>query len=420
MDRIGLIVSLRAAFVLAGTGITSFALAHANDGPPNAGYFDTPSPVYVAPQQPKDATALSPSDLSALTGGNSLPPPLPNPVATRTAAQESENSQANKGDEKSKPKGEDSEQPGSSGEKNQEDQPSDDYTSKEEFDAASKDTVARKQEYGEQRTDNTRQFLRTVTPLLQPGQWQFDYGVSYSINEVDVPNLFGPFLTEENYQFRNLNSLIGFRYGITDRLQWFGNTTVGWQSTEVTNGFNVLRDDTGGIGDIVTGFNYLLRRESECSPAIITSFDMTAPTGNPRNPLTLSDSGTGIGAWSFSSDVLMIKSIDPLVTFWGLGYRTFLEDNYNGNDVRIGDSIQYTFGMGFGVNERVTLSSALIGAYVLDTKVNSARISGSAGDIISLRLAATILKDCKIIEPFVTFGLTERATDTSLGIVWTR
>jgi hypothetical protein len=147
---------------------------------------------------------------------------------------------------------------------------------------------------------------------------------------------------------------------------------------------------------------------------------MTAPTGNPRNPLTLSDSGTGLGAWSFSSDILMIKSIDPLVTFWGLGYRTFLEDNYVGNDIRIGDSIQYTFGMGFGVNEKVTLSSVLIGAYVLDTKVNSTRISGSAGDIISLRFAATILKECKIVEPFITFGLTERATDTSLGIVWTR
>jgi hypothetical protein len=417
MDRKGWNVLLQTAIVLAGFGSARVSIADANDEPPRTGSFGAPSPVYVAQLHTRGAGPLSPSELTALNGGSSsLPPALnqatapeienPRTIDTSENLPES-NAQGTKNAE-------------SEGDKAPNEQLSDDYTTKEEFDAAGKDTVARKQEYGEQRTDNTQQFLRTVTPLLQPGKWQFDYGVAYSINEVEVPNLFGPFLTEENYQIRSLNSIIGFRYGISDRLQWFGNTTVGWQSTEVTNGFNRLRDDTGGLGDIVTGFNYLLRRESECSPAIITSFDMTAPTGNPRNPLTLSDSGTGLGAWSFSSDLLMIKSIDPLVTFWGLGYRTFLEDNYVGNDVRIGDSIQYTFGMGFGVNEKVTLSSVLIGAYVLDTKVNSTRISGSAGDIISLRFAATILKECKIVEPFITFGLTERATDTSLGIVWTR
>lgn len=420
MDRIGWNASIKAAFFIAGFGDTSLGIVHAIDGPTAASHLEAPGPVHVTPPQSKGGAALSPSDLSALSGGVNSLPPVPNQPESQptTALANGQETVGNKKQTESTTGGkQDSE---SAGEQPNEGQASDDYKSKEEFDAAEKDTVARKQEYGEQRTDNTRQFLRTVTPLLQPGQWQFDYGIAYSINEVEVPTLFGPFLTEEAYQIRNLNSIIGFRYGISDRLQWFGNTTVGWQSTEVTNGFNISRDDTGGLGDIVTGFNYLFRRESECAPAIITSFDMTAPTGNPRNPLTLSESGTGIGAWSFSSDILMIKSIDPLVTFWGLGYRTFLEDTYEGNNVRIGDSIQYTFGMGFGVNERVTLSSALIGAYVLDTKVNSTRLSGSAGDIISLRIAATILNDCKIIEPFVTFGLTERATDTALGIVWTR
>jgi hypothetical protein len=297
-----------------------------------------------------------------------------------------------------------------------------DYTSEEDYKAAEKDAVARKQEYGQQRTDTTRQFLRAQTPLLKPRQWQFDYGLSYSINEFDIPTLAGPgpSLTEEQFQIRSLNSILGFRYGVTDRLQWFGNTTVGWQSTEITNGFTIARDDTGGIGDIVTGLNYLCVRETECTPAIITSLDMVAPTGNPRDPRTAATSGTGSGAWSFSSDVLMVKSFDPLVAFWGFGYRTFLEDDYLGANVKLGDSIQYTFGTGFGINERVTVSGALQGNYFLDTKVNSSRVVGSAGDSISIRLAATISKCSRIVEPFVSFGLTDRAPDATVGIVWTR
>ena len=296
-----------------------------------------------------------------------------------------------------------------------------DYTSREEYDSAKQDEVARKQEYGQQRTDSTRAFLRTQTPLLKQGQWQFDLGVTYSINEVRFPALLpGPILTEDRYQLRDLDSLLGFRYGVNERLQWFGSTRVGWQSTEVTNGLNLLRNDAGGIGDLVTGFNYLLRKETECVPSIITSFTTTAPTGNPRSPRNLADAGLGLGAWTLTSDVLFVKSLDPVVLFWGAGYRYVLEDNFQGDNVKIGDAIQYNFGAGFGVNENVTLSSALLGSYLLDTKIDSQRLLGTAGDAISIRVAATISRNRKIIEPFITFGITQRAPDASLGIIWTR
>ena len=284
--------------------------------------------------------------------------------------------------------------------------------------------MARNQEYGQQRTDNTRAFLRAQTPLLKRGQWQFDYGLAYSILETDYPVLvtIGPdqFLTKEQVQFRSLDALLGFRYGMTERLQWFGSTTVGWQGSEVANGFDRIHNDTGGIGDLLTGWNYLLRAETERAPSIITSFSMSAPTGNPQDPRTLFLPGTGLGAWSFATDFLMVKSLDPLITFWGAGYRWFLDGSYSGEQVRVGDMFEYTFGTGFGINERVTVSGALLGAYQLDTRVNSVRIPGTAGDAISIRLAATIIKDCKIVEPFVNFGLTERVPDAFLGVIWTR
>lgn len=297
-----------------------------------------------------------------------------------------------------------------------------DYTTQAEYDdAEEEDKVAREQEYGEQRTDTTRAFLRTLTPLLRQGQWQWDFGLNYTTNEVATPVLSGgSILVDRQFQIRNLDSLIGFRAGLSDRLQWFGSTTVGWQTVESADGGNSLfRNDTGGLGDLRSGMNFVLFAETACSPAVITSFDVTAPTGNPRNPLLISDAGTGIGAWSFSTDVLMVKAYDPLVVFWGAGYRFFTEDTHNGVNVELGDAITYTFGTGFGVNERITLSSTVTGSYVFESRLNSNLVAGSNADIISLRLAATVAKNCRIVEPFVQFGLTDRAPDASLGVVWT-
>jgi len=295
-----------------------------------------------------------------------------------------------------------------------------DYTTDEEYKASGEDKVARKQEYGERTTDNTRAFLRTQTPLLAPRQWQFDTGVSYTILEADLPTISGTTLTEANVAFRSLETPFGFRYGITERLQWFGSSAIGWQSTEFADGFTHSTTDKAGIGDVLTGFNYLLRQETSCLPSIITSVDISAPTGNARDPRLLFDSGTGSGAWTASSRFLMVKSLDPVVAFWGAGYRCVLEDTYLGDRIDIGDQIQYTFGIGFGVSEKVTLSSALIGSYITDLKVNSTTLPGTGGDIISVRLASTISQCKRIIEPFATIGVTERAPNATVGIVWTR
>jgi len=295
-----------------------------------------------------------------------------------------------------------------------------DYTTDEEYKALGADKVARKQEYGERTTDNTRAFLRTQTPLLLPKQWQFDTGVSYTILEADLPTISGTTLTEANVAFRSLDTPFGFRYGVTERLQWFGSSAIGWQSTEYADGFTYSTTDKAGIGDVLTGFNYLVRQETSCLPSIITSVDISAPTGNARDPRLLVDSGTGLGAWTASSRFLMVKSLDPVVAFWGAGYRCVLEDTYLGDRIDIGDQVQYTFGIGFGVSDKVTLSSALIGSYITDLKVNSTTLDGTAGDIIAVRLASTILQSKRIIEPFATLGVTERAPNATFGIVWTR
>ena len=298
-----------------------------------------------------------------------------------------------------------------------------DYRTEEEYEAARKDdknSVARKLEYGERPVDNTRAFLRSQTPFVQPGKWQFDFGATYSVFESKLPFISGLNLTEIQARRRRIDAPVGFRYGVTERLQWFGSTAVGWQGTEVSDGFTEQTRNTTGVGDVLTGFNYLLRKESKDCPAIIGSCDVILPTGNTSDPRRLLDSGLGNGAYSLSSRLLMVKSLDPVVAFWGAGYRFNFEDTFNGEKIDIGDQIQYTLGIGFGVNDKVTLSSALIGSYITDFKVNRVTVPGSSADIISLRLASTFSNCRGITEPFVNFGLTDLSPAASFGIVWTR
>ena len=144
-----------------------------------------------------------------------------------------------------------------------------DYRSEEEYKADGKDMTARKLEYGERPIDNTRAFLRSQTPFVQPGKWQFDFGATYSVFESDLPFISGSTLTEVNATLRRIDAPVGFRYGLTERLQLFGSTVAGWQGTEVSDGFTEQTRNTNGIGDVLTGFNYLLREETKDCPAII-------------------------------------------------------------------------------------------------------------------------------------------------------
>ena len=186
------------------------------------------------------------------------------------------------------------------------------------------------------------------------------------------------------------------------------------------NGFNEATQDVGGIGDVTTGFNYLWCQETACNPSVIATWDVTAPTGNPQNPLFLSDAGLGSGVWATSLRLLMVKTYDPLVIFWGGGYRFTFEDDFGANQVDIGDQILYNAGVGFAVNERVTLSTAFIGSYVTDLEVNGVGLNGTDFDLASIRMAATIARCGRITEPFVEFGLTERSPSASFGVQFTR
>lgn len=275
--------------------------------------------------------------------------------------------------------------------------------------------------YGEAPVDRTPQFLRAVTPLLSRGQMQFDYGLVYSLQEADFPVLVGgTILTQADVRRRSLFVPLAMRYGLNERTQLFINAPVGWFDTEFATFAEDMSDSEAGIGDLNFGITRLLCQDNRAGHSLVGTLQATAPTGTPLNPLIVTSGGSGNGVWQLGGDLLVVQNLDPVILFYGCGYAYSFEEEFSGFDVALGHQFSYNLGLGFAANERVTLSTAFQGAYVSETEVDGANLANTDQDLMQLRLAATIAKCHRLIEPFVAFGLTERSPSATVGVVFTR
>jgi hypothetical protein len=111
--------------------------------------------------------------------------------------------------------------------------------------------------------------------------------------------------------------------------------------------------------------------------------------------------------------------LDPVVLFYGGGYRHLFGRDFNDIAYQAGEQFNYQLGVGFAVNERVTLSTAFQGYYITNTYVDQQRIQGSNIEPMSLRFAVTMTRPKRIIEPFAQIGMTEFAPRASVGIIVT-
>jgi len=277
------------------------------------------------------------------------------------------------------------------------------------------------EKYGEAPVDSTRQFLRRVTPLLSKGQSQVDYGLVYSVNEFDFPGIDGGgALGNVSSRRRSFYTPLAVRYGLNEDTQLSVSTLVGWSHSELADSVNEIEESAFGIGDVQLGITRLLCDAKNDSPSVIGTMEVSIPTGDEQSPVDITDTGFGIGAWSIGTNLLAVHSYDPVVVFYGAGYRYTFDSEFRGNDFQFGHQINYNFGIGFAANERVTLSTILLGTYVTESEVNDVRISNSNLDAARMRFALTTVRRCKIVEPFVEIGITDAAPNLTTGVVFTR
>jgi hypothetical protein len=282
---------------------------------------------------------------------------------------------------------------------------------------------------GEEPVNNTFQFLRRQTVLLQPGQCQFDVGVSYLIDDADFPVLLiGPpdSAAEARVKQRLLVVPFEWRMGLTDRVQGFINAPVGWSNTELSFAGIDEFSNSGGIGDTTAGLTMHLQERWGFCPDIIGTVHFTAPTGNGSLPLVplVPQSQLGQGYWALGGNVLFIHTIDPVVVFYGMGVRHRFETDVRTDllgqvSIEPGFETNYQFGVAFTVNERITLSTSFFGAYLADDYIDDVRLAGTSLEPLTLRFAATIAQCTRIMEPFAEIGMTDDAPSARVGIVWT-
>jgi len=281
--------------------------------------------------------------------------------------------------------------------------------------------------YGRAPENNTLQFLRTEDVLLKPGAWQFDTGFVYTLFDNDFPlpvvNGSGQLVNvvEAHLRRRLLYTPLAVRYGWSKNVQLFSFLPAGFSDTQisavgVSNTINV-----SGIGDLVGGASIHLIKGEEQMPDVIGTIGFTAPTGKFSTPLfgLVPGSNLGQGFWALSGQLLFIHRYDPVIVFYGGGYRHLFERDFSGQLFQPGEQINYQVGFGFAVNDRITFSTALLGFYITNTFINNENIRGTNLEPISLRLAATISRNCKLFEPFFLLGATDFAPNAQLGIVIT-
>ena len=294
--------------------------------------------------------------------------------------------------------------------------------------------LAEDQTIGEEPVDNSVQFLRRQSVLLNHGDWQVDYGVSYTLSENDIPvavldglgDVVG--VVEGTAKSRLFLTPLEFRYGVTERCQAFVNVPMGWSHSELAfTDFDDFESEIG-IGDVSAGLSMMLCEGCQYKPDVIATIGFTAPTGNADYPLLTSlipNSQLGEGYWAATAQLLFIQTYDPIVLFWSFGYNHRFDADFTNPVSLIDETFQpgrmafYQCGVGFGVNEWVTLSTSFAGAYISELYIDGDRVEGTIREPLRLRFAVTINKPDKVVEPFAEIGMTDDTVDARFGITWT-
>jgi len=282
--------------------------------------------------------------------------------------------------------------------------------------------------FGRRPESNALQFLRAQDVLLAQGAWQFDTGLVYTLfeNVFPVPifdEVTGDLVNVVDGQVRRrlLYTPLAVRYGLTRNIQLFANLPMGYSNTQISTFGASDSRNRGGIGDLTAGASFHLLKAEDQLPDVIATMDFTAPTGVFDTPIfgQVPGSNLGQGFWAMSGSLLFIHRYDPVIVFYGGGIRHLFERQFDGVLFSPGEQILYQFGVGFSVNDRVTLSTAFQGFYITNTQLDNVTIAGTNLEPISLRFAATIARNCRIIEPFVAIGATHSAPAANFGLVVT-
>jgi hypothetical protein len=249
-------------------------------------------------------------------------------------------------------------------------------------------------------------FLREQKVLIRRGEVGLELNTFYSTDtREDFVAVSGGGVAQAEVRTRVAESTLVLRYGLLNDLEADVRVPFVYADQKIDLGVTRLTSDDVGLGDIRAGLRYQVWRETAGTPDVVLSVEGKSRTGD--EPLL------GTGHWNVGGSIALVKTLDPVVFFGRLGYTVTLERD--GRDP--GDEVFYQLGIGYSLNDRVSLSTQLVGAVVSHTELGDTTVRRSNLDILSLQLGVTVLVTKKLfVEPIVNFGLSEDAADVIAGL----
>jgi hypothetical protein len=248
-------------------------------------------------------------------------------------------------------------------------------------------------------------FLREQKVLIRRGELWLELNSFYSTDSRHDFAGSGTAVGLAEVRTQSAESTLILRYGLLNDLEADLRVPFVYAEQEIDFGVTRLRREEAGLGDVGAGLRYQVWRERPGSPDVVLSLEGKSRTGD--EPLL------GTGHWNVGGSVALVKTFDPVVIFGRLGYTATLERQ--GRDP--GDEVFYQLGIGYSLNDRVSVSTQLIGAVVGHTELDGATLRRSHLDVISLQFGVTALVTRRLfIEPVVSVGLSKDAPDAVVGV----
>lgn len=193
---------------------------------------------------------------------------------------------------------------------------------------------------------------------------------------------------------------LGFRYGITNRLEVEARGGWVWREDVITtvqqreNTLTRVRRLNGeGWGDVEIGARYQLTSGQRGRPIFVANARVKAPTGEGPFDLAYNEAGvalelaSGSGFWGIEGGVTMLYPSDPGVIFGGLSYIYNKPEDINKviggarvGRVDPGDAIGVNLGYGLSLNPRFSVSFGYSHSYIFPSVTHIGPIDPPDGE----------------------------------------
>ncbi|RJQ51904.1 MAG: hypothetical protein C4526_09085 [Nitrospiraceae bacterium] len=167
---------------------------------------------------------------------------------------------------------------------------------------------------------------------------------------------------------------VTLKYGISDRAQFDLRIPYFIRKDEFITGAGPAMEknttDETAFGDIEGLLSLHAVREKESVPDVVATVKVKSRTGKAPYGLATktiqsgaaqipTELSTGSGHWAVEPGISLLKTVDPAVLFGSVSYFRHMKRSINGvGVVDPGDSVNYTLGMGYALNDRITLGTA--------------------------------------------------------------